>query len=265
MKNKGLIITLIVLLSVIVVLLIAFLVLNISRNFSFAKGIFNFEYKSSEIIYEKKFELADIRNIEIKQDAGDIIFRETSDEEIKVVVYGDNEDSVNIDVNNNKLYINYKHKPRFFIFSFGITKDDIIVYLPSNYSDRIKVNNDLGNCIIADFENAILDIDTDAGNVEIEKAKDITVKCDLGNVTVGEVLNKCDIKVDCGNLEIDKLSIKEDSSMKVNLGNVDINKTENIYIDADVELGKADIENNDRNSNITLKIDCDCGNVKVGK
>lgn len=32
-----------------------------------------------------------------------------------------------------------------------------------------------------------------------------------------------------------------------------------------LELGKSNINQNNKNSDITLKINCDCGNVNVGK
>lgn len=79
----------------------------------------------------------------------------------------------------------------------------------------------------------------------------------FGNVEIGEILGKCDIKADCGNIEIDKLLVKEDSNIEANLGNVDIKDTNDVYIDANVDLGKTNINRNNRNSNITLKITCD--------
>lgn len=76
-------------------------------------------------------------------------------------------------------------------------------------------------------------------------------------------MNKCDIEADCGNVKIDTLSIKEDSSIKADLGNVDINNANDIYIDANVDLGSANINKNNRNAEITLKVHCNCGNVTI--
>ena len=76
-------------------------------------------------------------------------------------------------------------------------------------------------------------------------------------------MNKCNIKADCGNIQVDTISIKENSSIKADLGNIDIKNTNDIYIDADVDLGKTNINKNNRNAEITLKINCDCGNVTI--
>ena len=87
----------------------------------------------------------------------------------------------------------------------------------------------------------------------------------MGNTEVGTILNKCNIDTDCGNITIDNLEIKENSTIKSDLGDVEIKETNDIYIDAKVDLGHVEINNNNRNSDITLKIDSDCGNVKVGR
>jgi len=134
---------------------------------------------------------------------------------------------------------------------------------PYTKKNEIKIKNDYGNCEITDLENATLNIDCDAGNVEIGKVKNATIKCDYGNVEAKEILNKCDIKANCGNISIDRISIQEDSSIKADLGNIDINNTNDIYIEANVDLGKTNIANSNRNSNVTLKVKCDCGNVTI--
>lgn len=85
----------------------------------------------------------------------------------------------------------------------------------------------------------------------------------FGNVEIREILGKCDIEANCGNVEIDKISINEDSRIEADLGNVDINSTNDIYIDANVDLGKTNINKNNRNANIILKIECDCGNITI--
>lgn len=263
MKNKGKIITLIILLSIIIFFLVIFLVTYLRGGIDFKNGFISFGSKSTNVIYDKQFEIEDVKNIEIKQDAGDIIFKETTDDYIKVVLYGENEGNAQVDLNNGKLNIDYTHKRGFALFNFGEKKNDIIIYIPSNYSNEIKINNDYGKCEITDLDNATINIDCDCGDVQIGAIGNATIKCDYGNIEVKEILNKCDIKADCGNIKIDTISIKENSIIKADLGNVDINKTNDIYIDADVDLGNANISKNNRNAEVTLKINCDCGNITI--
>ena len=266
MKNKSIIITLIILLSIIIFFLVMFLVMYLTGRINQTNGILFFgSRESTNIIFDKTYSLEDINNIDIRQDAGDVLFRETSEDNIKVVVYGENESDVDVNFNQNNLSIDNTNKQKFTFFSFGVKAKDIVVYVPSTYNKEIKIKSDYGNCEMLDLENATVDIDCDCGNVKLGKVRNANVKCDLGDTEIKEILNKCDIKVDCGNVEIDTISIQEDSTIKADLGNVDINKTNDIYIESEVDLGKTNISQNNRNSEITLKINCDCGNVTVGK
>lgn len=262
MKNKGLIIVTIILLSILIFFLAMFLVMCLKGGNNLNFTIFGMNSKTTNIVYDNEFKLEDIKSINIKQDSGDIAIKETSSDKIKVELYGKEEKDVQVDVVEGNLKIDFTHKKIRFI-NFGGTKNDIVVYVPSSYSNEIKIENDYGNCEIENFENATINIDNDAGDVEVGKIKNATIKSDLGNVEIEEILNKCDIKSDCGNIEIDKVSIKEDSTLKSNLGNIDINNANEVYIDANVDLGKVKVNNNNRNSEVTLKIDSDCGNITV--
>lgn len=260
MKNKGLIIATIIFLSIVVFFLVMFLVEYLRGGRSFRGIMSGMSSKSKNIIYENQFNLEDIKNIKIKEDAGDIIIKEASNEYIQVVLYGDNKEDAKVNLDNGNLNVDNTHKRKGI---FGGTKNDIIIYIPSSYSNEIKVKNGYGNCEITDLENATINLDCDAGDVKIGKVKEAIIKCGYGNIEVNEILNKCDIKADCGNIEINQISIQENSVIEANLGNIDINNTNDIYIEANVNLGKNNINYNHRNSNITLKIDCNCGNVNV--
>lgn len=260
MKNKGIIITLIILLSITVFFLIIFLVSYLKGGIRFTNS---FAFKSSKVILDEQFDLKEIKNIEIKQQAGDIIFKETTNDYIQVVIYGENENDAQVGLKDGQLEIEYNYKNNFVFFNFGGTKNDIIVYIPSSYSNEIKIKNDYGKCEMIDLENAEVNIECSAGDVFLGKIKNANIRCDYGNVEIREILNKCDIKADSGNIKIDKVSIQEDSTIKADFGNVDIGNTNDIYIDTEVDLGNTNINNNNRYSQITMKIKCDCGNITI--
>ena len=262
MKNKTGIIILLVLLSIIILGLVIFLVRYLCGG---GQSMIRWGRSSNNVIFNQTYTLEEIQDIDIKQDAGDIIFKEASDDNIEVVIYGDNTQDVNVNLSYEKLSIDYTKKMRFFFFSFGTVKNDIIVYVPTKYAKDITIKNDYGNCEIGNFEKASIDVECDAGNVEVGKIRNANIQCDLGGVKVEEVLNKCNISVDSGNVRIDRLSIQENSFIKADLGNVTVNEINDIYVDAKVDLGNSTVNGSNRNSDITLKIECDCGNIKVGK
>ncbi|MCI8641420.1 MAG: DUF4097 domain-containing protein [Clostridia bacterium] len=260
MKNKCLIITMIILLSIIVIGLIALLYFVISGKHKFYIGL-NKEKTSEDIIYEESYELDKIDCIEVLSSAGNVKFEENTDGKIKVVVYGKNNGKLRVDLNNNKLRIDYPEKINF----FGINSymNEIIVYVPQNYSKEIKIDLDYGNVEILDLEQATIDIKEDCGNVNLGKIKNVTIKNDYGDIEIEEVLNKLNIKSNCGNIKIDNVKLLEDSIIKSDLGDVIIDGTNDIFIDADVDLGDTKVNNNNRQAEITLEIKVDCGNIKV--
>ena len=263
MKNKALIITLIILLSIIIIFLAIFLYMGLKGGLNLKNVFVGFVPKSTNVIFDKQFELDIISNIEINQDAGDVLIKQATNNCIQVVCYGEDINDVQVDLNDGILNIEYSHKNKITFFNFRDIQNDIIVYLPSNYLHEINITNNYGKCDFIDLENATVNISCDAGDVELGKVKNANISCDCGNIEVKEILNKCDIEADCGNIKIDNISIQEDSSIKADLGDVEINNTNDIYIDAEVDLGNIKIDKNNRLAETTLKIYSDCGNIEV--
>lgn len=263
MKNNGLIITLIVLIVLIIVMLSAFLVLCLNGTINF-KGGFHLGSKPDTIIYEETYKLDEINLIDVKQKAGNVIFENANDDNIKIEVYGEEKSDAEVSLANNELKIEYKSEGKGgWFFGFGKEAGDVKIYIPASYEKNIKIRNDAGEVKVANVENADVDIDCDAGDVEINRVKNATIKCDAGNVEIKNLLNKCNINVDAGNLKIDDAQINENSSIKADSGNIQIKEINDIYIDAKVDMGNCKISNNNRSSDITLRIDCDMGNVDV--
>ena len=67
-----------------------------------------------------------------------------------------------------------------------------------------------------------------------------------------------------GKVLLKNISIDYDSKIIVNLGDVEIEKISNVYIDATVDLGDIDIANNDRSAPYVLTIQGDMGDITVG-
>lgn len=179
MKNKGLIITLIILLSIVIFFLVMFLVTYLNGGINFKNGIFNIGTKSTNIIANKEFELSGISNIDIKNDAGDVTVKESWDDKIHAVVYGDDPNDAIVELRNDGLYIDYTHQKKIAFFNFRNVKNDIIVYMPFLYCCDIRIENDYGNCKIGGFSGADVNIDCDCGNVEIDSIDNAIISCDL--------------------------------------------------------------------------------------
>ena len=258
MKNKGLVITMIILLTIIVAILIVILCLGISGKISFMGFI---RAKSKDIVYDEKYETEKIEKISIKSSAGDIKFEESDDKKIRVVVYGEKENKIDVEQTGNTLKVESIQKSH--IFGFNIRLNDIVIYLPKEYEKEIEIDSDLGDIEIVSLENASIKIEQNCGDINLGKIKNAEIENDLGTTEIEEVLNSLNIKSNCGDIKIKKLTLQETSKIENDLGDVKIGETNDIFIDAHCDLGDEKIKKNSRQSEVTLKIDVDCGDIKV--
>ena len=293
MKNKKWIITLIILLSIVMVVLSIFFVGLLQGNFKF-KG-FRFGIQSSnelilDKIYEEKF-----NNIIIDATTSEIFIKRNDTENIKAIVYGEKDYT---DVETNLETLNIKISKKNCIgFCFNQKSAKIEIYLPEEYAGNINIKNDYGDISIAEFLNANIDIDEDCGDVlilggntvkvdndygdiEIEKSNLLTINEDCGDVIISSTNDAIvknsygDIKIksvnnylhlenDCGDIELNNINLTKDSYIKNDYGDIEIGNTNELFIDAKTDLGKVKIKNNYHKSDITLKIENDCGDIKV--
>ncbi len=291
MKNKGLIISLIVVLSIVVIALIVFMVSIIDNKINF-RGFTFINKVSKELILDKTYENK-YDSIEIDSSVSDIYVKESTDDRIRVVIYGD-EEKLNI-VDNTSLKIKLEEKNSIG-FNWNLKKNKIEVYLPSSYDKKFLISNDYGDIRVGRFNSEFI-INEDCGDVEVSYLKKATINNKYGDITIGSVddvkvvadcgdieikttnnaivenkygdisidrvNNYLDIIDDCGDIEIDNLSITKDSKIKNDYGDIEIGNTNDIYIDAKTDLGDVDINNNYHKSDITLQIKNDCGDIEV--
>ena len=259
MKNKSLIITLITLLSIIVILLTIFLILGISGKFT------NIKTSNRKIILDQTYEPEHVEKIDIVSEVGDVKIFETSENNIKVTIYGKSDKNLkNINISNKDKILKFEilgmsNK----IVNFGFSPNDIVIYAPKEVINEIKIKSDYGDVEIGNFENTLIDLEQDCGDIDIETVKNTTIKSSYGDVKIKSILNKCNIDLSCGDVKIKNFKKMKNPKIKNDLGNIKIEQTNDIFIDSKTDLGEAKIENNNRHSEITLTISNSCGDIKV--
>ena len=107
------------------------------------------------------------------------------------------------------------------------------------------------------------ELENDCGDIYIGKVKTIKASNSYGDIEIGKVLSELNIENDCGDISIDEVNLSKDSFIKDDYGNINIGKTNEIFIDAKVALGDVEINKNDRKSSVTLQIKNDCGDIIV--
>lgn len=276
MKNRGLIITLIILLAICSVLLTGILVLGLSGKYSSnSLNIFRKYKVSNELILDETY-TDNYSNIRIKTNAANIEIKHGS--ETHLVVHGKKE-YLTVSNLEKELEIEYKNEPcRFFCINYAVSK--IELYLSDEYAGKINIDNDYGDIEIDEYLKSDVEIKSSFGDTIIKGANKATVKSAAGDVKLGEVNiaeidnNYGDIKIDkinkkatinddCGDIKIKDLFIEENSSINNNLGDINVNHTNDIRIDADTSLGDKKVNNNNYKSDIVLKISNSCGDIEV--
>jgi len=293
MQNKGVIITLIVLFSIIALSLLAFMIVLLQGNIKSPK-FFRITKVSTTKIYDQTYE-ENFKNIEIDADVSDIYIKKSLDNKVRVIVYGEKKE---LKVQNTKeeLKVRFQEKKCIGI-CLNMKKSKVEVYIPESYQEKLTIKNNYGDIKIDHFSEASIEVEEDCGDVSIIAGKKIIVNNNYGDIKVGEakfaklkescgditvrkvediivennygdieiktVLNSVHAKEDCGDIEINTLSIKKDSSIKNSFGNIEIGRTNEIYIDAQTDLGEVEIERNSRSAKNTLTIKNNCGDITV--
>lgn len=292
MKNKYLIITLIVILTILMVGLSIFFVKLLQSDFKFSGFKFGLQ-SSNELILDKTYE-EKFNKIIIDSSVSEINIKKAIDDNIKAVIYGE-KDYTNVETNNDAL--NIKINEECIGFCFNQKSSKIEIYLPEDFNGNIDIKNKYGDIFIAEFLNANINVEEDCGDVkilggnnikvdnnygdiEIEKANISTINEKCGDVVISNTLDAIvknsygDIKInsvdnylylenDCGDIKINNINLKKNSYIKDDFGDIEIGTTNELFIDAKTDLGKVKIKNNYNKSDVILKIENDCGDIEV--
>lgn len=292
MKSKIGIILLIILLIIICIGLISFMI-----NIINGKSVFRFGFSnkvSEELIINEEYDNT-FKKIDITSEAGEVYVKTSNEKKVKVKIYSEAENT-KVETENNELtIISQEKKGHIFAFNNKISK--IEVYLPENYENTIKIKNNYGDIEVEKFANSDIEIEEDcgdvlvqqgkkvsikndygdiklekaieanikqsAGDVKIDEVNDINVENNYGDIKIKNVYNSLKVEEDCGEVKIENININENSSIENNLGDIKIGSTNEIYINASIDLGDIKINQNYPKSEITLKIKNNCGDIKV--
>lgn len=276
MKNKGLIIFLIAMLSILAITITVCMFWLLSGKGNFGFFSFGNSTVSNELVYDKTYEEI-FKEITINSEAGDIYINHNSNNEVTVKIYGNTKQLEVSDKDNLK--IKYAAK-KCVGFCFNVEKSKIEINLPKDYDGKINIDNKFGDTKVSEFLNSNADINHHYGDITIDGIKDgkINNKCgdieigsiatanienNLGDIKIQKVLSKINVEADCGDIEIDELNLENDSTIENNMGDVSIGRTNELRIDAHTSLGEVNVKNNNSNADITLTIDNSCGDITV--
>lgn len=275
MKNKGLLITLLTLIGLLIIGLVTVMILFMNGKLNFDNIKF-MSGESTNLIFEENYE-TELHNIKIDSDIYSIKFIHSEDEFAHVRIYSDNNKIKDVTNDGSKLDIQVREKNHISIFNF--VTPVVYIELPANFVGEFNITSDVGNVHIDEFDNAALKLSADVGNTKIKSINTIEADADVGNITIEKVkyafietntgnikineVNNFKLEADTGNITIEKAYLESDSKIKTDTGNIKIKKTNDVYINAKADVGNTKVNNSNRKADIELNIKTDTGNIKV--
>lgn len=268
--NNGIKIFLIVLLSLLVLGLVFFLVGFIVNGYSF-----DFIFGETKLIETKEFD--SINNLSIDTNIADIYIKESKDDKVKVELYSKKYEEKEISNTEKELKVTLKEKCVLFCF---FNRSKINVYLPKNYDKDIVINSTTGDIEVDSYSKSDAVINTTTGDINLKSIKDATVNVTTGDIDIDEVNdlvinsttgdinlgivnNSIELSTTTGDIDIKELNINKNSKIKASTGDICIKKTNSIYIEGNTSTGDVNISNNNRKSDIELKIKTSTGDIDV--
>lgn len=289
MKNKieKIIIILIILLLLIIIGIMA--VNKLKSNYR------NFYKVSNNLVLDESYNIF-FKQINIDSIISDINIKKSTDNTTRVIINGDS-DYVNVYEKDNELFVEIEDRACLG-FCFSATIANVEIYLPENYSNLIKIKNKYGNIVIDKFVNTDFDIDSEYGNVDtngsdfikidiahgnltldysimarinslkgniiIGEVSDVKILNSSGDITVEKVNEYLSLINDTGDITIKNVNLIKDSFIQNKYGDIIIENTNKIYINANTDLGDVKIKDNFKESELILKIENNNGNIIVG-
>lgn len=244
-NNRGLLITLIILLSVIALLLSGIFTFSLISG---TRSLSLFIPMKTQTIFDESYNADEIKNIAIDSSAGDITVKVSNDGKIRLTANGLSSDNFSAVADGSTLSISSKElKGKYKFFPFGALKEgtDIVLYIPREI-DSVDIKSNFGNVDIEDYIVTSLTINTDMGNIEAEK---------LGG--------SFDINTNMGNIDIEKIDITSNSKAATNMGDIDIERTNEINIYAKTSMGDCDVKDNTPTASVILTAQTDMGNIDI--
>lgn len=271
MKNSTII--LIVILSVMAILITALLVFLLvdNRNFSF---MFN---SKTTLLLDEVYE-ENVNKIEVDVISADVHVKEAEDENIRVIAYGKEKETVESTIENGTLSI--RRTGNHFCFGFCFGKEEVTVYIPRDRKVDFDVKTVSGDVDAASFKNSNVDIKTTSGDIKVvevsqvklksvsgdihlDKGSNIEITTTSGDLRLNHVLKSIQAKSVSGEIQIGNLEIENNSSIHTTSGDVTIGTSNDLYIETSTLSGDVNISNNNRFASTTLKIETTSGDIRV--
>ena len=169
MKNKGVKILLIIILSIIIIALINFMIyaiINKDREYKFSLIGFG---DNTEKIFEKEYEPEELDKINVDVSSSNVFIEKADVDKIKVTAYGAKDEKINETINNNELSIT-KNKTKLFIFAMFYWCDGkIIIQVPNDCDEEFNIQTSSGDILVSIWNHHLEKLNVEISILVISK------------------------------------------------------------------------------------------------
>ncbi len=270
-KETYLWIALLSIMAIFIVIVLIFLLLG--KNFL----NFNFIGGDSKILLEKNYE-EPIKNILVEGVSADVFIKESEFNQVRVEILGGEKQIAESFIENETLSVSLRNK--IFCFGFCYVKEKIIIYVPKEMQSNLKIKTVSGDIEVQNHSSMNVDLKTTSGDIKVgdinlatlssisgniilDSGKKIIATTTSGDIHIKRAEKKIESKSVSGDIQIQNLFIEEDSSIKTTSGDVSINETNDIFIEASTVSGEIDVLDNNRHVDRILRIKTTSGDISV--
>lgn len=121
----------------------------------------------------------------------------------------------------------------------------------------LSVTNSDGTVKVNYNKEAIEDVEKDALSIGIPRScKSISIQCNAGDITIDEFMgNTMDISIDCGNIEINNVTVSESCNITNTLGSAYFYGSDITALNADMVSGNINVYNTMLSGSSNINID----------
>lgn len=275
-KNNKVAIISIILLCFLAIGITLFMIAVINGNF---KNI-NFYQKEASIIHEKSYVIDDLEKIKVSSTSSDIRIQESASDEIKVVVYGQDNDEATSMKENGILTISKKDRS-YICFGFCFSnKEEIIIYIPKHLDINLELITTSGDIEVVSFPNLNVNakstsgdiqiksintsvMETTSGDVKLNSTSISNIKTTSGDISIENITDSIELETKSGDIKISDFNIKNNSNIKTTSGEVTIKNLSDSYIETHTTSGDVTIKENNRYAENTLTINTTSGDIRI--
>lgn len=209
------------------------------------------------------YEVEDFNNLNIDLRTSYLEIFKTSEDKPKVECIESEKIYHTVNVEDDTLFIKSFDSKKWYeyLFSFGLTKREVKVYLPNTMYDSVIINASTGNVIVNnEFTFNQLNIHVSTGNIE-SKAKvtgEAEVVATTGKITLESDCYNLHVKATTGKVDITNSNIENNLEIEVSTGKVNLENCLSNSLNITATTGDVNITSSDAH---TITIDTSTGDV----